>query len=226
MVRVKAGLHEVKPTSCEKLLGCIISEDLRWRRHILESNQSIIIQLNSRINGLSRLSTRADFKTRLMVANGIIMSKICYLIPLWGGCGQNLIHALQVQQNKAARIVTRAANFTSTRRLLKECGWLSIKQLVLYHTILLVHKIILNKKPLYLSNRLDTTHGRYTRQESSGCIRMDDTFRSNSSLTSDSFRHRGAKEYNALPYEIRKCSVMATFKIKLKEWIRSNVEIQ
>ena len=142
MVRVKAGLHEVKPTSCEKLLGCIISEDLRWRRHILESNQSIIIQLNSRINGLSRLSTRADFKTRLMVANGIIMSKICYLIPLWGGCGQNLVHALQVQQHNAARIVTRAANFTSTRRLLKECGWLSIKQLILYHTVLLVHKII------------------------------------------------------------------------------------
>ena len=152
------------------------------------------------------------------------MGKSCQrfaILSHFGVVAVRIWSMLSTYKKKAARIVTtRATNFTSMRRLLKECGWLSIKQLFLYHTVLLV------QKPLYLSNRLNTTHVRNTLQESSGCIRMENAFRSNSSLTSKSFRHRGAKDYKSLPYKIRKCSVMAIFKTKLKKWTRSNVEIK
>jgi hypothetical protein len=84
LVTIQAGIHTIMPTKTEKLLGCEVSEDLKWRQHILSSDQSSIRQLTSRINGLCMVSSRADFSTRLMVANGIVMSKICYLIQLWG----------------------------------------------------------------------------------------------------------------------------------------------
>ena len=48
------------------------------------------------------VSSRADYSTRLMVANVIVMSKVYYLIQLWGGCETYLIHSLQVQLNRAA----------------------------------------------------------------------------------------------------------------------------
>ena len=98
--------------------------------HILSNEQSVVRQLTSRINGLTKVCTRASKGTRLKVANGIFISKLCYLIELWGGCEGYLLTSLQVIQNRAARAVTRKSWFTSTRSLLKDCRWLSVEQLV------------------------------------------------------------------------------------------------
>ena len=62
-------------------------------------------QLNSRINGLKKIASNSTFNTRLMVANGVIMSKLVYLITVWGGAQQYLVKALQVQQLTADRTV-------------------------------------------------------------------------------------------------------------------------
>jgi hypothetical protein len=55
------------------------------------------------------LASRQDlllfFNTRLIIANGVVMSKMVYLINLWGGAQQYLLKALQVQQLTAARAV-------------------------------------------------------------------------------------------------------------------------
>ena len=114
-VEIQAGRFTIKPAKTAKLLGCELSDDLKWRHHIRDSDQSLLKQLNSRVNGLSIVSSRADLETRLMVANGLVMSKLCYLIQLWGGCEGYLLHSLQVLQNRAARSVTGWPRFTSTR---------------------------------------------------------------------------------------------------------------
>jgi hypothetical protein len=68
-VRIQAGPFTIAPSPTEKLLGCVISQDLKWKQHILGSDQSMIKQLASRINGLSMMSYRTSFSMRLMVAN-------------------------------------------------------------------------------------------------------------------------------------------------------------
>ena len=226
LVSLQAGIHTITPTKSEKLLGCEINEDLKWRQHILSSDQSTIRQLNSRINGLSMVSSRADFSTRLMVANGIVMSKICYLIQLWGGCEKYLIHSLQVQLNKAARSVTRLSCFTSTRRLMDSCGWLSVKQLVIYQSVIMIHKTMKTESPSYIHSRLSNPYTYRTRQNTSGSIRQDETFSSKSSLPRTSFRYRGAHDYNQIPANIRNISNLTSFKVKLKQWIRRNISIE
>ena len=42
------------------------------------------------INGLAMIILNADINTRLMVANGIVMAKVCYMIQLWGVSAKNL----------------------------------------------------------------------------------------------------------------------------------------
>ena len=42
----------------------------------------------------------------MTLANGLVISKICYLIQFWGGCEDYLFHSLQVKMNRAARSVT------------------------------------------------------------------------------------------------------------------------
>ena len=97
-------------------------------------------QLTSRINGLKRVSHDTSFGTRLMIADGIVMSKLTYLITLWGGAQQYLLNALQVQQLSAARVVLGFGCWGWRRsRLLKKVGWLSVKQLVFFHTVMQAH---------------------------------------------------------------------------------------
>ena len=65
-----------------------------------------------------------------MIANGIFMSRLIFVIPLWGGgCEKYLIKALQVVHNKAAKFVTKSGRYTSVKQLLTQCGWLSVSQL-------------------------------------------------------------------------------------------------
>ena len=81
-VTLQADQHVITPTRTEKLLGGHVSEDLKWREHIIGNEQSLSNQLTSRVNGLLMVAARAPFSTRLSVANGIVLSKLCYLILL------------------------------------------------------------------------------------------------------------------------------------------------
>ena len=51
-VTLQADQHVIAPTKTEKLLGGHISEDLKWKEHILGSDQSLSNQLTNRVNGL------------------------------------------------------------------------------------------------------------------------------------------------------------------------------
>jgi hypothetical protein len=157
-VTLTAGQHIIEKSSSAKLLGGVISQDLKWKEHLLTSDQSVMRQVTSRVNGLSLISPRALFNTRLMVANGVVISKICFLIQLWGGSEDYLIQPLHVLMNKAARIVTSCNNFTSTKRLLIKCNWLSIKQLIFFQTVTMTHKMMLTKSPYYMHIAQEVQH--------------------------------------------------------------------
>ena len=224
-VALIAGSHTISPSRTEKLLGGHVSQDLKWKHHILASEDSLVKQLTSRVNGLAMMSPRASLETRLMVANGIVMSKLCYLIQLWGGCETYLAKHLQVLQNRAARLVTGNGWFTPKRKLLMTCKWLSINQLIFYQSIVTAHKIVTTNSPYHLAMRMNTTHPRRTRQATTGCIRFGETFSANQSIVKTSFCYRATTQYNSIQASIRSIRSIAIFKSKLKKWVEVNVPI-
>ena len=224
-VQLRAGEHLILPTPTEKLLGCNIHQNMKWAEHLQNGEQSLMRQLTSRVNALSKLSVNASFKTRLMAANGAFMSVLIYLIPLWGGTEQYLIKALQVLQNRAARCVTKQSWFTPTRQLLKQCNWMSVYQLIQYHSILQTHKVLKAGTPLYLSSRLVTDHPYETRQATGGGLRHTADNSGQSSLAQKSFFGRAPNMYNTIPVNLRTTSSLPVFKKKLKIWIRANIQI-
>ena len=152
-ISLNTGQEIIGTSKTEKLLGGLINQNLKWTEHILLNDESLLKKLGTRLNALKQIGKVADFKTRKMFADGLFMSKLIYLIPLRGGCEKFLIKALQVVQNKAARSVTRLGIFTPVKTLLKQCGWLSVHQLVFFHTVVLLFKKIHNLSPDYLYNR-------------------------------------------------------------------------
>ena len=85
-VQIQTPSAIIKPSSVERLLGAQVHQDMRWVEHILESESSLVKSLNIRVGALKKLSNMASFKTRKIVASGIFMSKLIYLMPLWSGC--------------------------------------------------------------------------------------------------------------------------------------------
>ena len=191
-VHIEAGAHIIRPSKTERLLGVQVAEDLMWKEHIIDNNNSLVKQLNSRINGMCLIAKRANFKDRLMIANGIYMSKLCNLIQLWGGTNDYLLRALQLTQNRICRIITRKSWFTPTRVLLRECNWLSVHQLVEYHTLLSAHKIVTNKRPQYLHSKMCQYHSYNTRNT----VLFGDNFTAKSALAAKSFCYRATVAYN------------------------------
>ena len=225
-VTIQAGQHIIKPTRVEKLLGGQVSENLKWRDHILGGDQSLVKQLTNRINGLQMIAAKASLATRLSVANGIFMSKLSYLIQLWGGTEGYLLKALQVTQNKAARAVTRMTWFTPTRVLLNKCGWLSVKQMVFYHRVVTAHKVIKAKAPFYLHRKMSTNHPYQTRQAADGAIRFGEHFEGRSLMTGNSFCYNGTMAYNMIPAEVRAAKTHQNFKYKLRKWVMSHIPVE
>ena len=160
-----------------------------------------------------------------MIANGIFMSKLIYVMPLWAGCENYIIKALQVIQNKAARYVTKCDGYTPIKVLLSQCGWLSVRQLGIYHSILLIYKTLQNKKPEYIYQKISTDFPRRTRIASTNAIHLGPQFDFEKELTRASFRWRATMLWNDLPSEIRKLPKVNKFKISLKKWIMEYEDI-
>ena len=220
-IYLNTGSEIISPQAHEKLLGCTISSDFTWNEHLVNSESSLQRQLTSRINALRKISHSASFETRKMIANGIVMSRIIYVIQVWGGTKDYLIKTLQILQNKAARFVTKLDIFTSQKTLLLQCGWLSVQQLVEYHSLVLVFKSKLEKKPVFLQKYLSKPFNYRTRASSTGCIVLNE--KTTSDISKDSFLLKSTKMWNLLPPHIKQAATHQEFKWKVKAWIKLNV---
>ena len=209
----------MNPVETEKLLGLNIHQSLKWREHIISNKKSMIKSLNTRLNALKKLAVNASFKTRLMVANSCFMSIIIYMVSVWGGTEDYIVKAVQVMQNKAARCVTKQSWFTPTKKLLQQCNWLSIKQLVFFHTALQVWRVNNDKCPVYIATKLELS---MTRSSIHGTLRVPVVEKATSKK---SFMVRSAVTWNLIPPEIRSSKTLGVFKSSLKKWIKVNVEI-
>ena len=205
------------------MLGGIIHQNLKWTQHIQNDKESLIKGLTTRLNGLRKISKVASFKTRKMLANGIFMSKLLYLMPLWGGCEKYLILSLQKIQNKAARIVTKADWFTPTETLLLQCGWLSVHQLIHYQSLILVFKVLDKKSPVYLYEKLSNEFPYKTRFATQENIRIGGSQYGFKDLSQKSFRCRASKQWNQLPANLRMPTTLKKFKKLLFQWVQTNV---
>ena len=215
----------VVPTSSEKLLGGWIHQDLKWSEHIQDSEDSLVRSLSTRLGALKRIGKISSFKTRKMFADGIFISKLSYLISLWGGCEQYLTKSLQVIQNKAARVVTKLDWYTPTHVLLSQCGWLSVHQLAVYHSVVLVHKVLRSGQPQYLHSLFSQNYQCGTRHADKKLIKPTQTKAPQHDLALNSFRWRAMMDYNSLTLDIRNSTCPHKFKRLAKTWIMENVPL-
>ena len=148
------------------------------------------------------------------ITEGMFNSILMYCLPLYGGMDSGDMSDLQVMQNKAARIVTLMPPRANRSQLYDKLGWLTINQLIFYHSVILVFKIRSSKQPEHLSQILNQDN------RNSRIIIPNLDLR----LAQRSFTLRGSDSWNLLPSNIRNQSKIGSFKKLAKQWTLTHVE--
>ena len=152
-------------------------------------------------------------QTMKMITEGIFNSVLVYCLPLFGGCDKGELQAIQVLQNKAAQIVTRSAPRSHRDTMYDTLGWLTVNQLVVYHTAITVYRIRQSNEPEYLAEKLqfDSRNGRVIVPN----LKLG--------LARRSFCFRGADTWNSLPMHVRQARKIGEFKKGVRKWVQGNV---
>lgn len=83
-----------------KYLGLIIDCNLRWKLHV----EYLVMKLRSIISKLFKLNKLSPTEILRIVYNSLYKSIFQYGLLVWGGCTDNAIRPLEIQQNPAIRI--------------------------------------------------------------------------------------------------------------------------
>ena len=174
----------------------------------------IYLRSFKRLTGLTNLRSIIPFNIRKRITEGMFMSVLTYCLPVFGGCDQYELEAIQVMQNQAARLVTHLPMITSRKEIFSAAGCMTVNQLICYHSALSTYRIRQSKQPSYLSNIM-------SRDNRAGRIIVPIT---DLTLAKKSYCFRAAEQWNSIPEFIRKMPKIGQFKFHLKKWILRSIE--
>ena len=193
----------------ESLLGIEIQCDLKWSSQA----STLCSRLKTRLAILEKLKYIMTNSSKKNIVQGMFNSVLCYCLPLFGGCSKYSLDNLQSLQNKAVRIVLNLPKRSNREKMFDEIGWLTVRQMVVYHTLLTVHSIRISKQPEYLSKLL-------LNENHNGNIIVSNV---QLGLLRNSFAFRGAISWNKLPRMIRLEESKTKFKNDVRRWVQEQI---
>ena len=195
-----------------KDLGFIMNQNFNLQAHISHIRQKCYFELRK----ISQFRPFINEKSTTQLVISLVISKIDYCNCLFYRMSEDNFHRLQLLQNHAARIITKAPKRSDSLLLLKKLHWLPIKQRVSYKVALMVFKCLNDDNfPLYLKELITI----YT---PSRTLRSADKFflvkpRMNLiTFGQKSFFFAAPEVWNQLPFNLRSCTVLTIFKKLLK----------
>ena len=141
--------------------------------------------------------------------DGLVLSKIRYMLPIWGGAAEKHMRMVQTLLNDAAHYVTwKTTRRDSSVDLMQECGWMTAAEMANYYSLLLLWRVI----------RLNAQQSLATK-----IIIDDDCFVTTAiprlQHTTTAFRWRSTTLWNSIPDDLRHNMSLKSFKRNTKKWI-------
>ena len=235
----------VQESSSEKLLGTVLNNNLSWSSHLKgdENHKGLYAMLSQRIGFLKKLSYHCDKKSMTRLAHGIFYSKLQCNLPLivstWNldlykdsgsrvnNFSKDDCRKMQVLQNQVCRIILGKQwlylkQSIPTEQLLSQCKQLSIHQLGVYSTLMMVKKSLLSGLPGYFSEKLKINNKQVNLRRKE----FLEPITANLNVSRSSFFYRGVKLFNSLPGHLQQETRIAVFKKEIKKWILENISIK
>lgn len=216
-LKVMLGDDEIERVTKFKYLGIWIDRKLDFKTHAAE----VIKKISFKVSYLFRCSPYLSTWAKKTIFNTLILPHFHYCSSILFLLKQNDISRLQKLQNRSMRVILKKPRMTPTRDMLKELQWLPVRELLLFNTLVFIHKIKIGQAPQYLLNKVTYTseiHQYNTRHREHFYIPRVDQERSQNSLY-----FKGLSKYNSLPVDIKSTDTITKFKKLLKSFLLSEI---
>ena len=191
-----------------RILGSNIQGNMTWLGHLETGDKALLPGIRRKLGALKQLGCKIPRSCKKTLAEGVIVSRLLYLLPIWGSTTRNQWRKGQILLNKAARWVTGLRKTTRIGTLMREVGWLDLREMYLQHSCMLLWRIIHLKSPGHLWRRLEI--------DEEWKVKVEDT---RIQFTERGFRWNTCRIWNTLPSRMRSETSIACFKKQLKTWI-------
>ena len=89
-----------------RILGMNIQNNATCNSHLETGKKPLLPSLRRNLGALRHLGKQIPSGSKNTLARGLILSRLSYLISIWGGASNNLLRKAQIVQNASARWVT------------------------------------------------------------------------------------------------------------------------
>ena len=209
-VEVNINGAPIKRVQEVKYLGTTVDENLTWNGHYKKLKGKV----KSALSSLQKLKNTLSQSKLDQVYRASFESHLRYSNELWGSLSNTKLDHLQ-------RLQTRAKTLIESSRLKDgwKCNWLSVSNLIKFDRAVMVYKILNGLCPENLKGRL-VARSQISSYRTRNQLDLD-TPRQNLELSKRNFFYSGAKAWNEIPWQIRMCSNITTFKKRLKEFLQN-----
>ena len=196
-----------------RILGGNLKNDLTWDAHLETGKKPILPAVRRQLGALSKLRNSISTKGKLQLVNGLVVSRLSYIISLWGNTTENFLKKAQICLNTGARFVLNCRKSTRVTDMMRDCNWLNVAELTEYHSTLQLWKVLRWETPRYLRDKFSI--------EEEMTVRTD---LPRLRLTRDAWRNETKERWNNLPYELRTETSIQKFKICLRRHLKDRRE--
>ena len=168
----------------------------------LSANTSEIVRCcYYHIHHIGQINKFLPRQTRERVVNALVTSRLHYCnILLYGTVDKNFAR-LQRLQNTAARLIMRVPKYSNITPVLKELHWMPVRERVCFKIMLLVHRAVNCRGPVYLRDLICIyTPTKALRSEGTKQLKRPKT---NGKAGDASFPAAAPDLWNRLPFSLR-----------------------
>ena len=206
-VSVRVGSDVVTERREVKNLGVYMDRYLTFGDHI----DHVVRKCTGTLISLVHLSHAIPASLMKQVVVALVLSTIRYCISIYGTCGVTQLHRIQKLINFCARVISRKRKYDHISQEVRRLGLLTAQQLVTYHQMCLLRRILVSGEPRELNLFATADHGHRTRY----AHRLV-TVRARTCAGERRIFNGAVRKYNDLPNEVRDAVSMSGFKRALE----------
>ena len=208
---------DLQLTSCEKVLGVHIDDNLTWTNHF----QHVSKKISSYLWLLFQIKSYLSLQHRVLFYNAYIKPHFEYCCVIWGNSFNSNLHKIEKLQRRACKLIL-GTDYISLEDARRQLNMLSFEELVFVNKAKVMFKVTQGISPIYIAEMFQIK----------GCNNEDTmTLRSDSNknfktpkpklnMSKNSLSYSGTLIWNSIPLEIRNANTIGDFVKKCITWMK------
>ena len=215
----EVGSATVSFSKTARNLGAVFDSAMDMKAHV----NSVCRSGYMHIRTIGKIRHLLPQKVTEQLTHAFVTSRLDSCNSLLYGLPAVLTDKLQRLQNTAARLVTRTRKYDHITSVLRQLHWLPIQQRIVFKILLQTYRALHGMAPVYIRDLLIPYSPARNLRSSTDRLLLTIPRTKCRRYGDRAFSVSAPRLWNNLPYNIRNCATLATFKTKLKTHLFSQI---